>query len=520
MRLLTNLVYFSLIVTGLYFAGCNSKADQNQEPVVKTTHGTVSGSIDDGVFTFKGIPYAKAERFMPPQDPDTWNEVLECNEFGPVAKQVVAWISDSTMDESKLFSVNVWTQGISDGKKRPVMLWLHGGGFHVGSSNDPMTYGKALAKKGDVVIVSVNHRLNILGFLDLSAYGPNYAQSANVGMLDIVKALEWIKSNIENFGGNPSDITIFGESGGGGKVGTLMCMPAAKGLFHKAIIQSGTLLNVMTKEKSQTLAAAVLEGLGLTADEVEKLNTIPYPDLVKAGNDAIAKISGPRRPGSPTMFGFSPSADGVVLLQQPFSPGFADISKDIPLMIGTTLNELIRTVYGEKDLTLEQAKERLAKEYGDRTNQYVELFAEAYPDYTPQDLLSIDNVFRPFTIRTADAWAEQGNAPLYAYLLAWKSQVDSASRGSFHGLDIPLAFNNVDLRPDWTGNSEEAWKLADKMSSAWLNFAKTGNPNVEGILPEWEPYTAENGATMYFDNESKIVNNHDRKLMNFIKPLD
>jgi len=220
------------------------------------------------------------------------------------------------------------------------------------------------------------------------------------------------------------------------------------------------------------------------------------------------------------MFGFAPSADGVVLLQQPFSPGFADISKDIPLMIGTTLNELMRTVYAEKDLTMEQAKERLAKEYGDKTNQYIELFAKAYPDYTPQDLLSIDTVFRPFTIRTADARAVMGNAPLYVYFLAWKSPVDSASKGSFHGLDIPLAFNNVDLRPDWTGNSEEAWKLADKMSSAWLNFAKTGNPNVEGVLPKWESYTPGNGATMYFDNECRIVNNHDRELMHFIKPID
>src|SRR5512147_1213173 len=168
-----------------------------------------------------------------------------------------------------------------DGKKLHVMVWLHGGGCHVGSSNDPMTYGKALAKKGDVVIVSVNHRLNILGYLDLSACGPNYAQSANAGMLDIVKALEWIKNNIENFGGNPSDVTIFGESGGGGKVGTLMCMPMAKGLFQKAIIQSGTLLNVMTKEKSQALGLEVLKNLGLTPNDVNKLDTISYPVLVK-----------------------------------------------------------------------------------------------------------------------------------------------------------------------------------------------------------------------------------------------
>lgn len=519
MKLLANFI-FVIQIAAVLFTGCAPKANNNQEPIVKTAYGDVSGSFIDSVYAFKGIPYAKAERFMPPQEPDAWQGILECKEFGPVAKQIVAWIPDSTQNEKELFSVNVWTKGIRDVKKRPVMLWLHGGGFHVGSSNDPMTYGHALAKKGDVVMVSVNHRLNILGFLDLSACGEKYAQSANVGMLDIVKALEWVQKNIEKFGGNPSDVTIVGESGGGGKVGTLMCMTSAKGLFHKAIIQSGTLLNTMTKEKSQALGLAVLENLGLTPSDVEKLDTVDYKNLVKAGNDAIAKISGPRKPGSPTMFGFAPSADGVVLLQQPFSPGFADISKNIPLMIGSTLNELMPTVYGEKDLTMAQAKIRLEKEYGNKTDRYVELFAKAYPDYTPHDLLSIDKVFRPYTIRTADARALETSAPVYVYFLAWKSPVDNASKGSFHGLDIPLAFNTVDLRADWTGNSEDAWKLADKMSSAWINFVKTGNPNVEGILPKWEPYTAENGATMYFDNECRIVNNHDRELMHFIKPTN
>src|SRR5690606_2395658 len=237
------------------------------------------------------------DRFMPPQDPEPWDGVRECNEFGPVARQVVEWIDESNMDEEKLFSVNVWTQGISDVKKRPVMFWLHGGGFFVGSSNDPMTYGEALAKKGDVVVVSVNHRLNILGFLDLSAVDAKYAQSANAGILDVVKALEWVKDNISNFGGDPSNVTIFGESGGGGKVSTIMCMPSAKGLFHKAIIQSGTLLNVMTKEKSQALGLEVLKNLGLTTEDVAQLDTISYPRLVKAGNDAIAAVSGPRVPG-------------------------------------------------------------------------------------------------------------------------------------------------------------------------------------------------------------------------------
>lgn len=518
-----NFIFLYLITAGFFFTGCNPKTNQNKNHnqnknlIVKTTSGDISGTNVDDVLIFKGIPYAKADRFMPPQDPDAWEGVRECNEFGPVAKQVVGWIDDSDMDEKKLFSVNVWTNGINDKKKRPVMLWLHGGGFHIGSSNDPMTYGKALAEKGDVVIVSVNHRLNILGFLDLSAYSEKYSQSANVGMLDIVKALEWVKKNISDFGGNPSDVTILGESGGGGKVGTLMCMPKAKGLFHKAIIQSGTLINVMTKKKSQTLGLSVLENLGITPNDLEKLDTIPYSDLVKAGNEAIAKITGPRKPGSLTMFGFAPSVDSIVLLQQPFSPGFSDISKNIPLMMGTTLNELINTSYSEKDLTLELAKERLEKVYGDKTNQYVELFEKAYPNFTPQDLLSIDHIFRPNTIKTTDARGVQGNASLYVYFLAWKSQVENATKGSFHGLDIPLAFNNVDLRPDWTGNSEEAWELAEKMSSAWLNFAKTGDPNVNGKLPKWKPYTAENGATMYFDTECKIVNNHDRELMHFIK---
>lgn len=500
--------------------GFKPTTNNNQAPVVKTTSGEVSGSFNDNVYAFKGIPYAKAERFMPAQDPDAWEGVRVCNNFGPVARQVVPWYPDSVQNEKELFTVNVWTRGIKDGRKRPVMVWLHGGGFHVGASNDPMTYGEALARKGNIVTVSVNHRLNILGFLDLSAYGEKYAQSANVGMLDIVKALEWVQKNIEQFGGNPSDVTIVGESGGGGKVGTLMCMPAAKGLFKKAIIQSGTLLNTMTKEQSQGLASAVLENLGLTPNDIAKLDTVSYPALVKAGNDAIAKINGPRKPGSPTMFGFAPSADGVVLLQQPFSPGFAEISKDIPLMIGSTLNELMPVAYGEKNLTLEQAKERLAKEYGDKTDAYISLFAKAYPGYTPQDLLSIDKIFRPYTIRTADARAAESAAPLYVYFLAWKSGVDSASKGSFHGLDIPLAFNTVDLRKDWTGNTKEAWDLAAKMSSAWINFIKTGNPNVEGVLPKWDTYTAQNGVTMYFDNECRIVNNHDRELMNFIRPAN
>ena len=520
MKKLNSLFAWIGLLTICFTTSCSSNTNSN-EPVVSTTHGIVKGVYKDTVYSFKGIPYAKAERFQSPQDPEKWSDTLICENFGPVAKQIVAWIPDSTMDEKKLFSVNVWTQGLKDNKKRPVMVWLHGGGFFVGSSNDPMTYGEAMTRKGDIVFVSVNHRLNILGFLDLSGTHDKYIHSANAGMLDIVKALEWVKDNITEFGGNPADVTIVGESGGGGKVGTLMCMPAAKGLFQKAIIQSGTLVNTMTKEKSQALGSAVLEKLGIGDNDLEKLDTVDYFRLVKAGNDAIAQLAGgPRVPGSPTMFGFAPSADGVVLLQQPFSPGFADISKDIPVMIGSTLNEMMPVAYAEKNLTLEEAKKRLEKTYGQKTDEFIALYKKAYPDFTPQDLLSVDVVFRPYTIRTADARSKETSAPVYAYFLAWKSAVEESTKGSFHGLDIPLAFYNVDKRTDWTGNTDAAWALSDKMSAAWLNFAKYGNPNVEGVLPKWDPYTAKNGTTMYFDNESKIVHNHDKALMNFMRPLD
>lgn len=532
MKNFTHFTLRSLLVAGLLaglgLAGCSpapesTQAPANQQaqveaqlPIVETTYGTISGDVEDGVYSFKGIRYAKAERFMPPQEPDSWEGVREHTEFGPIAPQVNAWSPEEAMNEEELFSLNVWTQGLNDGKKRPVMFWLHGGGFAVGASDDPLTHGKMLAEKGDIVLVSVNHRLNILGFLDLSAYGEQYADSVNVGMLDVVAALQWVNKNIKNFGGDPANVTIFGESGGGGKVGTLMSMPAAHGLFAKAIIQSGALVNVMDKEKSLAMTDALLEEAGLDGSDLSPLLTMPYKELVELGNKAQAKTVGVRKPGFTTMVGYGPVPDGVNLLQQPYTPDFHDMSKDIPLLIGTTLHELVRTAYDEKDLTLEEAKARLEKVYGDRTDKFVELFAKAYPDYTPQDLLSIDPLFRPNTIVTADAWAEKANAPVYSYLLTWKSTVEDGSKGSFHGLDIPLAFKNIELGKHWTGTTAEAHKLAEMMSSAWINFAKTGNPNVEGELPNWRPYTRENGETMIFDVEPKILNNHDRELMEFI----
>jgi para-nitrobenzyl esterase len=518
-RFSNHLLLVAGLLTGLCLVSCSPAPKKTQTPITQTTYGSISGNIEDGVFSFKGIPYAKAERFMPPQAPDAWDGARDSKKFGPIAMQVNSWSPEEVMNEEKLFTLNVWTQGLNDGKKRPVMFWLHGGGFAVGASDDPITDGKILAQKGDIVLVSVNHRLNILGFLDLSSFGEQYANSANVGMLDVVAALEWVNKNINNFGGDPTNVTIFGESGGGGKVGTLLSMPAAKGLFHKAIIQSGTLVNVMTKEKSTQIGEALVDVLGLDKNNLGQLHTMPYKQLVEAGNKALEKTVGLRTPGSRTMVGFGPVPDGVNLLQQPFTPGFADISNDIPLLIGTTFNELVKTVYSEKELTLDETKKRLVPTYGDNTDDFIALFEQAYPNYTPQDLLSIDTLFRPNTIVTADARAAKTDAPVYSYLLTWKSTVEDNTKGSFHGLDIPLAFNNIELGKHWTGTSDEAKTLAETMSSAWINFAKTGNPNVDSSLPEWKPYSRDNGATMIFDKEPHILNNHDRELMQLIKSM-
>ena len=392
------------------------------------------------------------------------------------------------------------------------MLWLHGGGFDSGTSAwDP---GQQLAKK-DVVVVSVNHRLNILGFLDLSAVSDKYKYSGNVGMLDVVQALQWIRDNIRNFGGNPDNVTIFGESGGGGKVGTLMCMPAAKGLFHKAIIMSGTILNVNTHEMTQQLGRAVLKELGISEQDVDRIKDIPYQQLYDAGQRAMAASIGTRRPGTPMMWGFGPSPDGEVLLQQPFQPGFASISKDIPLMMGTTFNELQRLHY-KRELSLDEARNELQKTFGDDTDAYINAFAKAHPAYTPQDLLSIDWLFRPKTLITADAIT---SAPsplipnLYLYMFTWRSPV---SLGSVHGNELCFCFNRLHQAPNIVPQpTAEDLRLADVMSSVWAQFAHTGNPNING-LPAWHPYTKENGELMVFDHRCYIRNNPDRELEEII----
>ena len=479
-------------------------AGASGEMVISTESGRVKGFNHEGAMGFLGIPYARVERFMPPQPAEKWDTVRVCDHWGPQAMQHTGGrqLGEDEMSE-QCCVLNVWTTDTKS--KKPVMVWLHGGGFDSGTSAwDP---GMKLAQK-DVVVVSVNHRLNILGFLDLSACSDKYKYSGNVGMLDIVKALEWVQKNISQFGGDPANVTIFGESGGGGKVGTLLCMPTAKGLFHKAIIMSGTILNVNTRQMTQELGKAVLKELNIDAANIDRIKDVPYKELYAAGQRAMAASIGTRKPGTPMMWGFGPTPDGETLLQQPFQNGFAKISDNIPIMIGTTFNELQRLRY-DQEMTLDEARRELFRTFGFDTQAYIAAFGEAYPGHTPQDLLSIDWLFRPKTIITADEIGQSRQAPTYMYMFTQRSK---ANKGSVHGAELKYCFNNIDP----SSPEQPDAKLADTMSDVWAQFATTGNPNIASLPATWHPYTKENGELLEFGEKLQLRHNHDRKLAELI----
>ena len=499
---------------------------------VETESGKVAGYVEDGVYIYKGIPYAKAERFMPPEPADKWEGVRSCRAYGPTCPQgkrtgwqndeqafVYDW-DDGYPDEDCL-RVNIWTPDVNKGKKRPVMVWLHGGGFSAGSGQELPSYdGTNLAKKGDVVVVTLNHRLNVLGFLDLSAYWDKYAKSGNVGLLDLVAALRWIHMNIGSFGGDASNVTLFGQSGGGAKVSTLLATPAAQGLFHKAIIQSGAMLHTMDQKYSRRIGRAVMEELGLQASQLGELQQIPYNTLLAAGEKAVAKVRAEaEKEGalSTFQFGWAPTVDRIVLPTHPFDPQAPTQSLDIPVLIGTTLHEFCTSAFVPelRNVTKDQAMAYLKDKYGNRTEDFLQAFGKAYPNYQPQDLVDVDVIFRPNAVRLARLKANQEGAPVYMYMFTWESPVLNGVYRSTHCFDIPFVFNNVLRHASMTGGGTEAVILGEKMSDAWLNFARTGDPNAEG-LPHWEPYTVEQGATMMFNVNCEISYNHDKELMDVV----
>ena len=530
---------FSIALAALAAIGCCQKTGRKtlaselltseETTVVQTATGKVAGYIEQGIYTYKGIPYAKAERFMAPQPVDSWEGVRSSRAYGPTAPQEArkGWASDELgfsfawndgFPGEDCLRANVWTPGINDGKKRPVMVWLHGGGYATGSGQELPSYdGASLARKGDVVVVTVNHRLNVLGFLDLSSFGKEYAASGNAGLLDLVAALEWVRDNAAAFGGDASNVTIFGQSGGGGKVSTLLATPSAAGLFHKAIIQSGSMLRTMEKQWSSKIGEAVVAELG----GIDAVLTAPYEQLLAAGTKAIAKV----RPEAEAngfasfIFGWAPTVDGNYLPAQPFEPQAPEQSKDIPAMLGTTIHEFSMSTYVPqlRTATKEAAMEYLrATRFGDRTDEFAAIFEKTYPDYQPKDLFDTDITFRPGTIAQANVKVAQQGAPVYMYMFTWESPVMDGILRSTHCMEIPFVFNNADLHASMTGGGKEAVELADKMSQAWINFARTGDPNAEG-LPQWPAYNPEEGAMMIFDNRCEVRYNHDKELMEFVR---
>lgn len=526
------------IATAITMNAAEPRSEISTEDAIATVkQGQVAGYSENGIYTYKGIPYAKAERFMPPQAPDAWEGVRSSRNYGPTCPQdkrqgwqndeiAFAFNWDDGYPGEDCLRANVWTPAkTADGKKRPVMVWLHGGGFAAGSGQELPGYdGANLARKGDVVVVTLNHRLNVLGFLDLSDFGPEYASSGNAGLLDLVAALEWVRDNAEAFGGDPSNVTIFGQSGGGGKVSTLCATPAAKGLFHKAIVQSGSILKTMTSEQSRRIGREVVKQLGLEND-IKKLSTIPYEQLLSAGNAAVAEvrkqIEAEGGTGDMLIFGWAPTVDGNILPTQPFADGAPEQSRDIPMLIGTTRCEFSPSTYVPmfRNADMNMAKKVMSQRYGEEaTEKIIAAYAKAYPDYQPKDLIDFDATFRPSAVHQADIKTKQGGAPVYMYLFTWESLVLNGALRSTHCMEIPFVFNNAKIHASMTGGTAEADKLADRMSDAWIAFARSGNPNTSS-LPKWNPYTTDKGATMFFDNECSVHNNHDRELLDVVSKV-
>jgi para-nitrobenzyl esterase len=500
--------------------GIPTFAADGESVVAETTFGRVRGTEVSGIKVFKGIPYgastAGKNRFMPPVAPAKWAGVRDALAYGSSAPQtepgsrraasaLAVAAAGLPAESEECLVLNVWTPAVHDSRKRPVMFWCHGGGFVSGSGSSPVTEGLNLARRGDVVVVTINHRLNVLGFTSLEeAGGPEFAASGDVGMMDIVAALRWVRDNIAEFGGDPNTVMIFGQSGGGRKVATLLAMPSAKGLFHRATIESGATLRLVEPDQGTRVARELMSTLGIPKDRVRDLQAVPLEKMMSAYFEVVRRMNVDQMTQ-----GFSPLVDGTVIPQHPFHPNASTVSADVPVMLGSTRTELTSSAQ-EADFSLTDAamRGRIRQLLGNQAEGAIQVYQKANPGASPSDLyflIASDYRYSGPVMKIAERRAALGKGPVYLYYFRWETPVDGGRLKSPHTIEIPFAFDNVKAATRLTGGGPEAMALADKVSDTWIAFAKTGNPN-QPKMPRWSAFNATDRPTMVFNTESRVVN--------------
>lgn len=490
-------------------------------PIAETAHGRVQGYVEDGINVFKGIPYGAPtggrRRFLPAMDPEPWSGVRESVEYGRTAAQ---WQGGEAIGSEDCLALNLFTPAIDDGGRRPVMVWLHGGGFSTLSGSSPLYDGVNICQRGDVVLVSLNHRLNIFGFMHLGdVAGGAFSGSGNAGMLDIVHALQWIRDNIEQFGGDPGNVTIFGESGGGRKVSTLLAMPDAKGLFHRAIIQSGPGMTLQPRDRAHELALAVLRELDIRPGDTGRLQSVPAGRLLQAYNTVSTRLdSDARFKGVNEQHGFVPTVGIDSLPRYAFNPDATPVSANVPILIGSNRHEY--AYFGGRDpvvqrneLTEEALTERVRMIAGNAADRVLDVYRRTYPGESPSwlwILMTSDRTYRFDSITIAQRRAmAQEQAPVWMYLFEWETP--ASDMRAHHALEIGFAFDNTSRVPGMSGGGEQAAALAGRMSNAWISFARNGNPNTPS-LPAWPDYSIDHRPTMLFNNEPRVVSDPDAEV--------
>ena len=494
-----------------------------------TEYGPVRGFLLRNIYSFRGIPYGDdtggKNRFMPPQPPHAWQEIRPAVAFGASSPQpfydrrpesysmfVDHWNYD-LMGEDCL-RLNIWTPGLADGKRRPVLVWLHGGGFTQGNGIEQDSYdGENIARYGDIVFCSVNHRLGALGFSDLAgAGGEKYRHSGNAGMLDIVAALKWIQANIANFGGDPSNVTVMGQSGGGSKVCLLCAMPAAKGLFHKAVALSGNTVKANNADYAERLGNAILHEAGLDTSQVDSLQSVPWEQYLELATRARQRMAA-EDPGSRS--GFAPVADGIDIPKGIFFEGEnRTTGSDVPLLLCSTFHEWNpdRDNPELESISFEGVIERLTPQYGARTARIVRAYAEAFPACRPIEIWAMIASNRQGIIQTANAKCNQ-QSPVYMAWFGWESPLFNGRHRAFHCIDIGFWLLNTDRMVTHTGGGSAPRKLSRKMADALLQFMRTGNPNCRA-LPRWPRYTPQRGELIILDSKCRAAEDPDRSARN------